>query len=397
MATTKLKEGIYWVGAVDWNLRYFHGPTYSTHRGTTYNSYLILDEEPTLVDGVYPPFKEELISNIRSLIDPAKLKYVVVNHLEWDHVGAIPDVMAVAPQATVLCSPKAEKPLKKIFPESENWDIRVVKTGEAIKIGKRTLAFVEAPMLHWPDSMFTYIPEEKLLLPNDAFGQHIATSGRFDDEADMTEVMQEARKYYANILLPFSSQVIKKLEEVTEMGLEIDMIGPSHGVIWRKDPGKIIESYASWAKQETKKKAVIVYDTMWNSTGKMAHAILEGLVEKGVEVKLYKISSSDKNDIISDLMDAKIVLVGSSTINREFIPSLSAFLDDMMGLKPRNKLAAFFGSSGWSGGAVKGMRERMEKAGFDLAEENMEVKWVPTEEEFEKCRTFGRRLGDKIS
>ena len=196
--------------------------------------------------------------------------------------------------------------------------------------------------------------------------------------------------------MPFSSQVLKKLEEVTEMGLEIDMIGPSHGVIWRKDPGKIISSYVSWAKQEAKKKAVIVYDTMWDSTGKMAHAILDGLVEKGTEVKLYKISDSDRNDVISDLMDANMVLVGSPTINREFLPSLSAFLDDMMGLKPRQKLAAFFGSSGWSGGAVKGMRERMEKAGFELIEENMEAKWVPTEDEIEKCRDFGRTLADKI-
>lgn len=387
---TEIKSNIFWVGCVDWNIRYFHGPMYSTHRGTTYNSYLIIDDEPTLVDTVYTPFGQDLLENIRAIIDPKELKYVVVNHVEMDHSGALPKIMEAAPQATILCSEKAAPSIDKHF--NGNWNKRVVKTGDIVKIGRRTLAFVEAPMLHWPDSMFTYIPEEKLLMPNDAFGQHIATSARFDDEVDMVEVMQEAKKYYANILMPFSPLVLKKIEEVVKMGIEIDMIAPSHGIIWRKDPGKISDAYVNWAKLTYRKKATVVYDTMWGSTDKMAHAIYEGLVEGGMEVKMYKMSVSDRNDVISEVIDSELVLLGSPTVNREFLPSLSAFLDDLMGLKPRNKRAALFGSSGWSRGATEKMDKRVKEAGFTLLEQTMEVYWVPEADELEKCREFGRSL-----
>ena len=387
---TQIKNDIYWVGALDWNIRYFHGPMYTTHRGTTYNSYLLLDDEPTLVDTVYTPFGDELLENIRALIDPKKLKYIVINHVEMDHSGALPKVMEAAPQATILCSEKAAPSIEKHF--NASWNMRIVKTGDTVSIGKKTLAFVEAPMLHWPDSMFTYIPEEKLLLPNDAFGQHIATSSRFDDEVEMTEVMQEAKKYYANILLPFSPLVLKKINEVVEMGIEIDMIAPSHGIIWRKDPGKIINAYVEWAKGTSRKKATIVYDTMWGSTEKMAKAIYDGLVDGGMEVKMYRISVSDRNDVIAEVMDSELVVAGSPTINREFIPSMSAFLDDLMGLKPKKKRAAMFSSSGWSRGATEKMDSRLKEAGFTLSDEIMEVYWVPSAEELESCRRFGRQL-----
>ena len=390
MAHTKIKDNVYWVGAVDWNIRYFHGPMYTTHRGTTYNSYLLLDEQPTLVDTVYTPFGDELIENIKELLDPKDIKYVVVNHVEMDHSGALPKVMEAAPQATILCSEKAAPAIEKHF--NGSWNMRVVKTGDSVSIGKRTLSFVEAPMLHWPDSMFTYVPEEKLLLPNDAFGQHIATSARFDDEVDMIEVMQEAKKYYANILLPFSPLVLKKIDEVVKMGIEIDMIAPSHGIIWRNDPGKIINAYLEWAKGTSRKKATVIYDTMWGSTDKMAHAIYDGLVEGGMEVKMYRMSVSDRNDVIAEVIDSELVVVGSPTVNREFLPSLSAFLDDLMGLKPRNKRAALFGSSGWNRGATDKMNTRVKEAGFKLLEDTMEVYWVPSTEELEKCREFGRRL-----
>ncbi|MBS4032520.1 MAG: flavodoxin domain-containing protein [Clostridiales bacterium] len=390
MIQAEIKKNIFWVGVVDWNIRYFHGPMYTTHRGTTYNSYLLLDEQPTLVDTVFTPFSEDLLNNIRAVIDPKQLKYIVVNHVEMDHSGALPAVMEAAPQATILCSEKAAPSIDKHF--SSSWKKQIMKSGDTVSIGKRTLAFVEAPMLHWPDSMFTYIPEEKLLLPNDAFGQHIASSARFDDEVDMTEVMQEAKKYYANILLPFSSLVLKKIEEVVEMGIEIDMIAPSHGIIWRNDPGKIINAYVEWAKGTNKNKATVVYDTMWDSTDKMAHAIASGLVEGGMEVKIFRMSVSDRNDVIAEVMDSELLVVGSPTINREFIPALSAFLDDLMGLKPKNKRAALFGSSGWSRGATKQMDERVKKAGFTLHDETMEVYWVPGEEELQQCSEFGKKL-----
>ncbi len=398
MLPVEIKKDIYWVGVVDWNIRYFHGPAYSTHRGTTYNSYLLLDESPALVDTVYTPFSGELLTSIKKVIDPKKLKYIVVNHVEIDHSGSLPAVMEAAPQATIICSAKAAPAIDKHF--HSQWQKQIVNTGDTVSIGKRTLAFVEAPMLHWPDSMFTYVPEEKLLLPNDAFGMHIATSARFDDEVNMIEVWQEARKYYANILLPFSPLVLKKIDEVVRMGIEIDMIAPSHGIIWRDSPGEIIEAYMEWAKGEGKKKATVVYDTMWGATDKMAHAVVDGLLQGGMDAKLFRISQCDRNDVISELIDSELVVVGSPTINREFLASLSAFLDDLVGLRPKNKRAALFGSSGWNGGAVKQMSERIKKAGFNLVEDSLEIFWSPTVEELDNCREFGIRLAqafDKIN
>lgn len=391
MKAVEIKKNVYWLGVIDWNVRYFHGATYSTHRGTTYNSYMIMDEQPTLVDTVYTPFAGELLDSIRTLMDPREIKYVVVNHVEVDHAGSLPAVMAAAPDATIICSPKAAPVIDRYF--NTNWKKQIVKTGDSISLGKNTLSFVEAPMLHWPDSMFTYMPEEKLLLPNDAFGQHLATSSRFDDDTELSVVMEEAQKYYANILLPFGPLVLKKIEEVVKMGIEIDMIAPSHGVIWRKDPGKIINSYVSWAKGENKKKATVVYETIWGSTEKMAHAILEGLVEGGMAAKLYKMSVSDSSDVIAEMIDSELLVVGSATINRDFLPKLSPLLDDLMALKPKNKRVALFASSGWSGGAIEHMAERVKKAGFTLTDDDLlEIYWAPHEEGLEKCKAFGRRL-----
>ncbi|MCL5982170.1 MAG: flavodoxin domain-containing protein [Firmicutes bacterium] len=389
MLPVEIKKNVYWLGVIDWNIRYFHGATYSTNRGTTYNSYLLIDEEPTLVDTCYTPFAGDLLTNLRRIIDPQKLRYVVVNHVETDHVGALPAVLEAAPQATIICSAKAAPALDKLF--GANWPKRVVKTGDTVSIGQKTLSFIEAPMLHWPDSMFTYVPEEKLLLPNDAFGQHLATSTRFDDDTDPAVIMQEAQKYYANILLPYSSLVLKKIAEVVKMGLEIDMIAPSHGIIWRADPGKIINAYVSWAKGENKRKALVAYETIWGSTEKMAEAILEGLVQGGMEAKLYKMSASDASEVIAELLDAELLVLGSPTMNRDFLPKLSPFVDDLATLKPKNKRVALFGSSGWSRGAVKELTERTAKAGFTLAD-TLEIFWTPSTEELDNCRQFGLSL-----
>lgn len=394
MKPVEIKKNIFWLGVVDWNVRYFHGATYTTHRGTTYNSYLIQDEQPTLVDTVYTPFADELLRSIRTLMDPKDIKYVVVNHVEVDHAGALPYIMEAAPDATIICSAKAAPVIDRFF--NSNWKKQIVKTGDTVSIGKNTLSFVEAPMLHWPDSMFTYVPEEKLLLPNDAFGQHLASSTRFDDDTDLAVIMQEAQKYYANILLPFGPLVLKKIDEVVKMGIEIDMIAPSHGNIWRKDPGKIIDAYVRWASGEHKKKAIVVFETIWGSTEKMAHAIVEGLVDGGMETTLYKMSESDSSDVIADMMEAELVVVGSATMNRDFLPKLSAFLDDLMGLKPKKKRAALFASSGWSGGAIEHMAERVKKAGFAFADDNtLEVFWAPHEEDLQKCKEFGLRLAQE--
>jgi len=390
----KLLENIYWVGAVDWNIRNFHGFTYSTHRGTTYNAYLIIDKKVTLVDTVHNPFKEEMMESIREVIDPSKIHYVVANHVETDHSGSIAEILKHAPNATIVGTAKCKEGLQKHY--FGNWHFQVVKTGDKIRLGNRTLSFIEAPMLHWPDSMFSYIEEDALLMPNDAFGQHLASSKRFDDEVDETITMEEAAKYYANILWPFSLLVIRKIEQLQNLGLKINIIAPSHGIIWRGDPVKILKAYLSWAKGEAKKKILIVYDTMWQSTEKMAKAMLDGISSEGIPVLLFRLPFSDLGDIIAELLEAKGILVGSSTINGETLPTLAPFLGEIQGLRPRKKIAATFGSYGWGGGATKTIEETLKKAGLELAAPAITVKWVPDKDELRKCYKYGKEFAKKI-
>lgn len=387
MSSVKVLEDVFWVGAVDWNIRHFHGFTYSTHRGTTYNCYLILDEKNVLVDTVLVHFTEEMLENIREVIDPSEIDYVIANHVESDHSGAISEILKLAPQAEVVGTEKCKEGLQKHY--FGDWDFRVVKTGDQISLGERDLQFVEAPMLHWPDSMFTYIPQERLLMPNDAFGQHWATSQRFDDQVDEHTLMDKAAKYYANILWPFSRLAIRKIEEIQDLGLDIDMIAPSHGLIWRKNPNKIVEAYLRWAKGEADEKILVVYDTMWGSTEKMAKAIVDGIISEDVETTLWRLPFSDIGDILKELLEAKGLLIGSSTINNGLLPEVAPFLVELEGLRPRNKMGAAFGSYGWGGGAVKAIEDTLKKAGIKIAASSLEVKWVPNEEELQKCFDFG--------
>ncbi|MGI6285674.1 nitric oxide reductase FrpA [Neomoorella humiferrea] len=391
-----IAEGIYWVGAIDWNIRYFHGPAFSTHRGTTYNAYYIVDEKTALVDTVYEPFQGELIAKLKQIQDPMKIDYLVVNHTESDHAGAFPAIIDLCPSAHVLCTQRGYESLKDHYPHLD-FQYTIVKTGTSISLGKRTLTFIEAPMLHWPDSMFTYIPEEALLLPNDAFGQHFASSVRFDDQVDVGIVMDEAAKYYANILMPFSNLITKKLEEIQKMNINIKTIAPSHGIIWRQNPNRIIEAYNRWAEGKGTAKAVIAYDTMWLSTEKMAYALLDGLVAGGCEVKLFKLSVSDRNDIIKEVLDARAVLVGSPTINNDILPVVSPLLDDLVGLRPKNKIGLAFGAYGWGGGAQKILEERLKAAKIELfAEPGPTVKWVPKTEDLQRCYALGREMATRI-
>lgn len=387
MPSVKIAENIYWVGAIDWNIRSFHGPSYHTPYGTTYNSYLIMDETITLVDGVHADFSHELLANIREIVDPAKIDVLIVNHVEPDHSGAIPAIMSIAPKAKIYCSRQAKAALEKHY--FADWDYNVVKTGDDLNIGQNTLQFIEAPMLHWPDSMFTYIPEQELLMPNDAFGQHLATSTRFADEVDNSLLMGEAAKYYANILLPFSDLVVKKIDEIGKLGLKISTIAPSHGVIWRKEPAKIIEAYLEWASGKTGKKAVIIYETMWGSTDKMAREIQNGLVDEGFIVKFHKAEVSDRTAVLADVMEASVVFFGSSTINNGFLPTLAPILDELKGLKPKNKIVGCFGSHGWAGGAIKHMEHALQEAGIPVTLKSLAVKWVPTSEELAASRQLG--------
>ncbi len=393
-AEVKLAEGIFWVGAIDWNVRNFHGYTYTTHRGTTYNSYLILDEKNALIDTVYGPFGEEMMGRIRKFVDPSRIDYIIVNHIETDHSGAIGYVMRLAPHVKIFCTQKAKEGLQKHY--FRDWDFQVVKTGDELKLGKRTLQFLEAPMLHWPDSMFTYVKEEALLLPNDAFGQHIATTERFVDEVDEGIVMEEATKYFANILTPFSSLIIRKIEEVGKLGIPIKTIGPSHGLIWRKNPEKIIEAYLRWSKGEAASRVVIAYDTMWGSTEKMAHAMLIGVNAAGVEGRLYKLSVSDRSDVVAQVLQAKGLLVGSSTINRDILPTVAPFIEDIKGLRPQAKIGAAFGSYGWSGEAAKTLEDKLKQGGVQIVQPALTLKWVPNLEETQACFDFGKKFGETV-
>jgi flavorubredoxin len=335
-----------------------------------------------------------MIEKIREVINPSKIDYVVANHVETDHSGAIQEILKLAPKAKVIGTARCKEGLQKHY--FGNWDFQVVKTGDEINLGERSLKFIEAPMLHWPDSMFTYIEKDALLLPNDAFGQHLATSKRFDDEVDEKILMEEAAKYYANILWPFSQLVIRKIEEVQKLGLKISMIAPSHGIIWRSNPMKIVEAYLKWAKGEAEKKVLVVYDTMWGSTEKMAKAIVNGISSEGVEAMMFRLPFSDRGDIIGELLGAKGILVGSSTINNGVLPTVAPFLEEMQGLRPRNKIAAAFGSYGWGGGAVKTIEESLEKASMEIVAPALTVKWVPDKDEIQKCFEFGKEFAKKL-
>ncbi|HLN90115.1 MAG TPA: flavodoxin domain-containing protein [Candidatus Binatia bacterium] len=394
MVKVTLKDGVNWVGVIDWNLRDFHG--YVTYRGATYNSYLILDEKTALVDTVKGTFLGELAEKISELTSLEKIDYIIVNHVEMDHSSGLPAMAKLAKNAKIIASTRGKDALIKHYgPEFER--VETVKTGDEVKLGKRTLRFIEAPMLHWPDSMFTYLVEDKILMPNDAFGQHLASSGRFDDEVDEHVLMEEAATYYANILMPQSPLITRKIQEVQQMGIQIDMIAPSHGVIWRKNPGKIIQAYLDWSSGvANKNKVVVVFDSMWGSTEKMARAIVDGAVSQGVEVKLLKLRGSSNSEVMTEILESKAIIVGSPTIHNGIFPTIGGFLTDATGLKPKGKLWGFFGSFGWGGGAVKGMMEIAKNAGFEVYSQTLEVKYIPDAGELKKCFEFGQQIAQKI-
>jgi len=312
-----------------------------------------------------------------------------------DHSSSLPIIAKLAKNAKIYASQRGKEALIDHY-GSEFERVETVKTGDELKVGKKTLRFVEAPMLHWPDSMFTYLVEDKILMPNDAFGQHLATSERFDDEVDDHVLMEEAKIYFANILMPLAPLITRKIQEVVAMKIPIEMIAPSHGIIWRKDPMKIVNAYLNWSAGTSKNKVVIVLDTMWHSTDKMARAIADGISSEGVDVKLVKLRSSPNSEAVTEVLDAKAVLVGSPTLNNQMFPTVSSFLTHITGLKPKGKLWGFFGSYGWGGGAVRSMIEVAKKAGFDVVEPGLEIKYVPDLDDLKKCMEFGRQIAAKV-
>lgn len=394
MSYVKILPDIYSVGVVDWNVRNFHGHTYTTKRGTTYNAYLIIDEKVTLVDTVYGPYSAALIENIQQVIPVNKIDYIIANHVETDHSGALPELMKLCPKAKIFGTEKCKDGLYHYY--YEDWDFQVVKSQDKLKLGKRSLEFIEAPMIHWPDSMFTYCPEEALLMPNDAFGQHLATQERFADEVDSCVVWDEAAKYYGNILWPLGAVIFKKIEEIKKMNLPLKMIAPSHGVIWRKDPLQIVDKYVSWAKNENLPKAVIVYESMWGATEKMARKILEGIEKEGLSVKLFDITGSDRTEVIKEMLEARGFLFGSSTHDNGMLTTIAGFLDFIRGLKPANRFAACFGSYGWAGGAVKQMEDIVKETGLTLTQPGLQVKYMPDKDGLARCVEFGKDFAVKV-
>jgi anaerobic nitric oxide reductase flavorubredoxin len=378
---------------IDWELRRFHGYEYTTHNGSTYNSYLIQEEKTVLIDTVWAPFDEEFVENLASEIDLGTIDYIIANHGEVDHSGALPALMKRIPDKPIYCTANAVKSLKGQY--HADWDFHVVKTGDRLDIGNgKEHIFVEMPMLHWPDSMATYLTGDNILFSNDAFGQHLANNELYNDKVDQCDLMYEAMKYYANILTPFSQILRKKLEEVVALGLPIDIIATSHGVIWRDNPMQIVEKYAAWANDYQENQITIVYDTMWNGTRTLAEQIAEGIrsADPAVAVKVFNIPKSDENDVITEVFKSKTVVVGSPTINRSILHSMAGFIHLMKELKFKNKKAAAFGCYGWSGESAGMLNEMMKDAGFTVIDQVFKVNWNPDEDTRRRALEFGAEI-----
>lgn len=397
MDAVELKPGIYWVGAVDWAVRDFHG--YVTPRGSSYNNYLVLDDDITLLDGVKREFTEVSIKRIKSLTDPGKIKNIVVNHIEPDHSGSLGEIMKLAPQAAVYITEKGRKGLERYF-ETASWNINVVKTGDELKTGKRTLLFIETPMIHWPDSMMTYIREDRILVSQDGFGQHLASAQRFDDEftaaASGAELEDAVRDYYANILMPLGTIIKRKIQEIQKMGLEIDMIAPDHGVIWRKEPQKVIQMYLDMIDGKADERVVIIYETMWHSTEEMAYTLQDGIKAEGVDCKVIKLRATSVSIAVKEFWRARGCLVGSPTLNNTVFPGVGEFLVYLKGLRPKNRIVSAFGSFGWGGGAVKEILETFNNMGLETVEPGLQVNYRASLEDEKKCYEFGRNFARAI-
>lgn len=388
----KISDRVYWVGAIDWNIRDFHG--YTTRRGSTYNAYLILADKITLIDTVKAPFREEMLSRIASVVDPGDIRYLVSNHSEMDHTGCLPEIIDMIKPEKVVASTVGAKTIKELFPVSQ--EISAVNDGDHLSLGNMTLSFMETRMLHWPDSMFSYLAEEQILFSQDAFGMHLASSERFDDQIDPSILGYEGATYYANIILPYSSLVLKLLDRVAASGLAFKVIAPDHGPIWRKNISWIVDLYAQWATQKPTLKAVVVYATMWHSTELMAKAISEGLSSGGLKVKFMSMDEFHRSDVAYELLDAGALIVGSSTLNNHMLPHIADVLTYLKGLKPMNLMGAAFGSYGWSGEAVRQIQSILTEMKVEMVGEAVRLRHVPDKGTLDKCCALGTLISDKL-
>jgi len=391
-----IKNNAYWVGKIDWELVRFHGFEYSTHRGSTYNSYLIKEEKIALIDTVWGPFAKEFVENLAEETDLNKIDYIIANHAEPDHSGALPELMRYIPDTPIYCTKNGLNSIKGQY--HQDWNFNVIKTGDTLSLGDKSLVFVEMPMLHWPDSMLCYLTGDNLLFSNDAFGHHLASELMFNDLVDQAELYAECIKYYANILTPFSPMVTNKINDILSLKLPLDMICPSHGMIWRDRPEQIVEQYLKWADNYQENQITILYDTMWNGTRKVAENIAKGIrkSDKEVAVKLCHLEKRDKNDVITEIFKSKAIIVGSPTINRGILTSVAAMLEMIKGLKFKGKKAAAFGCYGWSGESAKIISDSLETSGFEMADDVLKVSWNPDDDSMEKCIAYGKEFAESL-
>ena len=388
----KVTDHVYWVGAIDWTIRDFHG--YTTPHGSTYNAYLVMADDITLIDTVKAPFMDEMLSRIKSVVDPSKIKYIISNHSEMDHSGCLPEVIDLIKPQKVFASTVGANTLNELF--HDELEITPVKDGETLSLGNMELTFMETRMIHWPDSMFTYLAKDQILFSQDAFGMHLATQERFDDEIPQSTLEYEGATYYANIVLPYSAIVLKALEKVAASGLQIKVIAPDHGPIWRKHIGRIIELYKKWALQKPTAKAVVVYATMWHSTEKMARAISEALAQAGVTVKLMSMNEMHRSEVVYEVLDAGALIVGSPTLNNNILPQMADVMTYLKGLKPVNKIGAAFGSYGWSGESAKHLEAMLKDMKVAVVAESVAVKNVPDSDVLEKCHKLGKSVAEEL-
>ncbi len=389
----KVSDHVYWVGAIDWSIRDFHG--YTTPHGSTYNAYLILADKITLIDTVKKPFLEEMLARIASVVDPSRIDYIVSNHSEQDHSGCLSQMVERVKPSKVFASSVGVKNLGDIL--HHDYDIQTVREGETLSLGNMDLTFMETRMIHWPDSMFTYLAADGLLFSQDAFGMHLATFERFADELPVDMIEYEAATYYANIVLPYSPVVLKTLERVAAKGWGIKIIAPDHGPVWRKDLGFILERYRKWAAQKPANKAVVLYATMWHSTERMAKAIAESLAQAGVRVKILSLNEVHRSEVIFELLDAGALIVGSSTLNNHMLPQMADGMTYIQGLKPANLIGAVFGSFGWSGEAVKDLEDALREMKVDVVAQTVSTKHVPGPDTLGKCHELGKRVASELA
>jgi flavorubredoxin len=388
----KVSDSVYWVGAIDWTIRDFHG--YTTPHGSTYNAYLIMADKITLIDTVKAPFKDEMLSRIKSVVDPLKIKYIISNHSEMDHSGCLPEVIDIIQPERVFASMVGVKTLQELFHDQH--EIIPIKDGEKLSLGNMELTFMETRMIHWPDSMFTYLAKDELLFSQDAFGMHLASLERFDDEIPAATLEYEAATYYANIVLPYSPIVLKALGKVMATGWKIKIIAPDHGPVLRKDLGRIIELYQKWAGQKPTAKAVVVYATMWHSTEKMASAIAESLAQEGIKVKLMSMNEVHRSEVAYEVLNAGALIVGSSTLNNNILPQMADVMTYLKGLKPANLIGAAFGSYGWSGESARDLEGMLKEMKVEIAVPAVSIKHVPDDSVLEKCQELGKTIAAEL-